>query len=85
MVLERSAFVIRILRLGAFVGYDRFRPGRCELERVGPPLIPGRAATCAANTLTAKEVWSCKRDEGRPLGAGDQAQLQTTASCWRWW
>lgn len=29
---------------------------------------------CAANTLTAKEVWSCKRDEGRPLGAGDQAQ-----------
>ncbi len=30
--------------------------------------------TCAANTLTAKEVWSCKRDEGRPLGAGDQAQ-----------
>ena len=28
----------------------------------------------AANTLTAKEVWSCKRDEGRPLGAGDQAQ-----------
>ncbi|SDR64233.1 hypothetical protein SAMN05519103_09559 [Rhizobiales bacterium GAS113] len=28
--------------------------------------------TCATNTLTAKEVWSCKRDEGRPLGAGDQ-------------
>ncbi len=30
-------------------------------------------ATCATNTPTAKEVWSCKRDEGRPLGAGDQA------------
>ncbi len=30
--------------------------------------------TCAANTRTAKEVWSCGRDEGRPLGAGDQAQ-----------
>ena len=28
--------------------------------------------TCAANTRTAKEVWSCRRDEGRPLGAGDQ-------------
>jgi hypothetical protein len=28
--------------------------------------------TCAANTLTTKEVWNCKRDEGRPLGAGDQ-------------
>jgi len=33
----RSAFVIRILRRGAFVGYDRFRPGRCELERIGRP------------------------------------------------
>jgi hypothetical protein len=30
--------------------------------------------TCAANTRTAKEVWSCRRDEGRPLGAGDQEQ-----------
>jgi hypothetical protein len=30
--------------------------------------------TCAANTLTARKVWSCKRDEGRPLGAGDQEQ-----------
>jgi hypothetical protein len=29
---------------------------------------------CAANTPTAREVWSCKRDEGRPLGAGDQEQ-----------
>jgi hypothetical protein len=29
---------------------------------------------CAANTLTARKVWSCKRDEGRPLGAGDQEQ-----------
>ena len=29
---------------------------------------------CAANTRTAKEVWSCRRDEGRPLGAGDQEQ-----------
>src|SRR6202521_2167096 len=26
------------------------------------------------HTDSKKEVWSCKRDEGRPLGAGDQAQ-----------
>jgi hypothetical protein len=30
--------------------------------------------TCAANILTAREVWNCKRDEGGPLGAGNQAQ-----------
>ena len=29
---------------------------------------------CATNTLTVTEVWSCMRDEGGPLGAGDQAQ-----------
>ena len=28
--------------------------------------------TCAANTPTARKVWNCKRDEGGPLGAGDQ-------------
>jgi len=32
------------------------------------------STTCAANTPTEREVWSCKRDGGRPLGAGDQAQ-----------
>jgi hypothetical protein len=31
-------------------------------------------ALCATNTLTVTEVWSCMRDEGRPLGAGDQAR-----------
>ena len=31
-------------------------------------------APCATNTLTVTEVWSCMRDEGGPLGAGDQAQ-----------
>lgn len=31
-------------------------------------------ALCATNTLTVKEVWSCMRDEGGPLGAGDQAR-----------
>jgi hypothetical protein len=41
-----------------------------------PPRLPrlNWSTTCAANTLTAREVWSCKRDEGRPLGAGDQEQ-----------
>jgi hypothetical protein len=39
----------------------------CSNNRVQP-------STCAANTPTAKEVWSCKRDEGRSLGVGDQAQ-----------
>jgi hypothetical protein len=28
----------------------------------------------AASTPTAKEVWNCKRDEGRSLGAGEQEQ-----------
>jgi hypothetical protein len=27
---------------------------------------------CATDTPTAMEVWSCVRDEGRPLGAGNQ-------------
>jgi hypothetical protein len=27
---------------------------------------------CVPNTPRAKEVWSCTRDEGGPLGVGDQ-------------
>src|SRR6266446_4454852 len=27
---------------------------------------------CATNIPTRKEVWSCARDEGRPLASGDQ-------------
>ena len=27
---------------------------------------------CVPNTPTAMEVWNCARDEGGPLGAGDQ-------------
>src|SRR5215212_8639610 len=28
--------------------------------------------SCVPNTPAAKEVWSCTRDEGGPLGVGDQ-------------
>jgi hypothetical protein len=31
-----------------------------------------KSTTCAANTPTEREVWSCRRDEGRSLGVGDQ-------------
>ena len=55
-------------------------------DRLGMPIMPHstdrllwdqiskQPTTCAASTPTAEEVWSCKRDEGRSLGAGDQAQ-----------
>ena len=41
---------------------------------VSPTLANHLPALCATNTLTVTEVWSCMRDEGGPLGAGDQAQ-----------
>jgi hypothetical protein len=31
-----------------------------------------RGPSCATNTPTAMAVWNCERDEGGPLGAGDQ-------------
>ena len=45
-------------------------PGRDRFADAGEHL----PALCATNTLTVTEVWSCMRDEGGPLGAGDQAQ-----------
>jgi len=42
-------------------------------EKWDATLLGGKGdASCATNTPSAKEVWSCKGDEGRPLGAGDQ-------------
>jgi hypothetical protein len=35
---------------------------------------PLRDSPCVTNTLTEKEVWSCMRDEGRPLEVGSQVQ-----------
>ena len=50
-----------------------------DRERVGGAGVAGAGggeqvwgSLCATNTPTAMEVWSCVRDEGRPLGACDQ-------------
>jgi len=34
-------------------------------------MAPGR---CVTNTFPKLEMWSCMRDEGRPLDAGSQVQ-----------
>ena len=55
------------------------RPGAADHRRDGDRGAAGaraggqvRRSPCVPNTPTAKEVWSCTRDEGGPLGVGDQ-------------
>src|SRR5713101_3708049 len=40
------------------------------MGEIGKAGVPG--SQCATSIPTRKEVWSCARDEGRPLASGDQ-------------
>jgi hypothetical protein len=47
---------------------------RADVSFVAGLLVDKFAYHCVSRTHQLKRVWSCTRDEGRPLGVGEQAQ-----------